>query len=310
MLAANSNELVSEFIDGGVLIAFIPLFIVAVLATPWVSRRFGSTGLSTGLALVSIAAIAAVTLGVRTLTFGSGVDFSWILDADLWSGAISPDADWMLNLALFIPAGLFSMLAWRNSARSIIGLALLSLAIECAQSVMGLGASDPSDLVANTLGAATGTGLGVAFIRLGGDHSGQRWGERRRIVLMAGALLVVAVGLAGWVGLRSVADSRRSDLADELEDAFNGTTLTDIADSLGSESRSDELLSAISVSPDYVGQIGTGDEFGARYSIVFLGFHRCVFVRWSAGGYSLSNGSGSECTVFRDRPPEDTGPGR
>lgn len=278
MLAADSNELGSEFIDGRVLLVFIALAIVSVVATPWVSRRFGSPRLSTGLALTSMVAILAVALGARTLTFGAGVDFSWTLDAGLWSGAISPDAGWVLNLALFIPAGLFSMLAWRKPSRSIIGLALLSLAIECAQSVMGLGASDPSDLLANTAGAAIGTGLGVAFVRLGGDGSRQLRGEGRRMVLVVGASLVV-VGLAGWVGLRSVADSRRSDLADELEHAFSGTTSNDIVDSLGSESGSDELLSAISVRPDYVGQIGTGSEFGARYSIVFLGFRRCVFVR-------------------------------
>ena len=114
---------------------------------------------------------------------------------------------------------------------------------------MGLGASDPSDLVANTVGAAIGTGLGVAFVRLARNRSGQFRGAPRRMALVAGVSLVV-VGLAGWAGLRSVADSRRSDLADELEDACQGATSNDVADSLGSESGSDELLSAISVRPD------------------------------------------------------------
>jgi hypothetical protein len=168
-----------------------------------------------------------------------------------------------------------------------------------------LGAPDPADLVANSIGAAVGVGLAAIVARVGAESVGGphgRWSRRRASLLAAAAALAVA-GI-GWLGLLAGADARQATLARELGDAFAGTTSTAIATRLASDGGFDELLAATASRPSYLGRVGATGMFEARYSVEFFGLHRCVFIRWVTAGFFLRNGSGHECTVFRENPPE------
>lgn len=302
MWASEGNELVSKFVDAGALYVFLLLAVVALVVTPWFARRTSADPLATALALTSIAAILAITLGIRTPTSHEDVSVSWIFDRDLWGRAFVPDADWVLNVALFVPAGWFSTWAWRRPFGSIGGLVLLSILIEVVQGALQLGSADPGDLVADALGAALGAVLGWWTLRLGSERLRSVWARHRRVASVAIVVAIVCGSVGGWLALRTVADARLDDLARELDVVFAGTTAADISTRLESDATTEELFSSTSVTPDYLGPVAAETGYAGRWSTVFLGFHRCVFIRWTPDGHELRTGSGDVCTAFSDRP--------
>ena len=64
----------------------------------------------------------------------------------------------LLNIAAFVPAGLFLMLLSRreNKLAAGIGCFLISLAFEVTQYILMLGTSDLTDLITNTMGGLVG----------------------------------------------------------------------------------------------------------------------------------------------------------
>lgn len=81
----------------------------------------------------------------------------------------SPDYfEIVLNMLVFIPFGVFvSMLAKRKSFfRLVAPIFLTSVLYEGLQYIFALGASDITDVLANTLGGIMGVGLFFAFRRL------------------------------------------------------------------------------------------------------------------------------------------------
>jgi hypothetical protein len=272
-----------------------------------VARRLDTSQPLAVAALLSIALILAVTLGIRPFE-GGGVGISAphipCLDAhDCWSRVVEIDLSWRLNLAMFVPAGLFLTLATRRPVYALGGLIALSASIELAQGIFGLGAADPGDLVANSLGAMVGTVIGTIAWRIPrrrSDESRRAWSPRRLVlpVLAAGAIAASA-----WLGLAFAADARRESLANDVRHAFAGTSSAYVASQLATPGGAERLFSATGTRPSYLGQIGESDTYEARYSTQFFGFDRCVFARWTLERFSLTLGSGEECTVFRDRPP-------
>jgi hypothetical protein len=100
-------------------------------------------------------------------------------------------------------------------------------------------------------------------------------------------------------------DAVRDTLRNEIQTAFAGTAASDVEAKIASSSGFDELLDAITTRPMYLGRVGESDQFEALYASQFFGSYRCVTIRWEADGFSLSDGAGDTCTVFRDRPPEE-----
>ena len=306
MIADTANRLVSGNVDAGALVVFVPLLACAVALSAPTARRIGCGRLLAGLALVSVAGILAITLGVRAVNGGGGfgnASLGRVTDGDLWSSSFDTGAGWWLNVALFVPAGLFVGAATGRARWSLVGLIGLSVLIEAVQSLGLLGAADPADLVANSIGAAIGCCLSVPvrrFVLL--DQGAERRSVTFRMVLL-GVAGVIAVGGIGWLGIVAGADARRDSLANELREAFAGTTSVEIEAKLDSGDGFEEMLSATSVRPGYLGGVGDTDEFEGRWSTEFFGLHRCVFVRWTLTGMAMHDGSGEECTVFLENPP-------
>ena len=282
---------------GGVTMLVLATGAVA-LAVP-VARRLGSNRFLVAAALLSIALIVGATLASRGLDgegagFGSPL-FACLDTGDCWERIFEVDLLSLLNFVLFVPAGLFVGLVTRRPL--ITGAALVGMAglIEVGQGLFHLGAPDPGDLIANSLGAIVGVALAAAVQRT------QRGAWSPRVV--AGSILGAGF-LAGsaWVGITVGADARRDSLAAEIGSAFAGMTSAEIATALATPTGAERIFSTTETRPDYLGRVGNSDVYAARYSTQFLGFDRCVFVRWERDRMTISPGSGAECSVFRERP--------
>ncbi len=312
--AEHASRLVTDLVDAGVLVVFVPLlFVAAVLAGP-VARRTGSSRLLVWLALVSIAGVLAATLRERDLlaqlsdagpsSCAGCVPFGWLTDPRLWSRAARIDAAWLLNVALFIPAGLLVTLATRRPARVLITLVGLALSIEVIQDLTRLGSPDPADLVANSVGASIGVGLGIVALRVRpariASQPDPTTSRRAEVAFVVGAITIVSLG---WLGLSLGADARLDSLKQELREAFVGSTAGDIESRLASAEGFDEILASVSVRPGYLGRVADSEQFEGRYATQFFGLWRCAYIRWTADGFGLRDASGDQCTVFREGPP-------
>lgn len=93
----------------------------------------------------------------------------------------------LLNIAAFVPAGLFLMLLPRQGKilPACVGSFLLSLAFEVTQYILMLGTSDLTDLLTNTLGGIFGVGAFFLCQLI--------WGEKSKAIL---SLLCIPATLA------------------------------------------------------------------------------------------------------------------
>lgn len=70
------------------------------------------------------------------------------------------------NFIVFIPFGLYlKMIGVKNRTAAAYGL-LFSFALELLQFIFGIGASDITDIMTNTLGTVTGVGVHVLLIKV------------------------------------------------------------------------------------------------------------------------------------------------
>ncbi len=172
---------VTQTIDGYVAVALLPLGSVALAVSFALSRRFGLPFLRVLFAGLTLGVILSVTLFGRMLKlehWGSGdLTVSWLTDDALWSGVADIDRPWLLNFALYMPAGFSLARAFVRAAVVVLLLAMLSLFIEFVQRWTMLGTGDPADLVANVLGASLGaSGAALVAVRTAdaprrGSHS-------------------------------------------------------------------------------------------------------------------------------------------
>ncbi|WP_316747457.1 VanZ family protein [Streptomyces herbicida] len=105
---------------------------------------------------------------------------------------------WLLNVALFAPVGLFFALAGASYAGSVVVSSTLSMAIEFTQAALpGIGrACDSNDFVANTLGALLGAVCLIVISLLRNSPSRERAnasGGGRGLLATGGVMGVVAI---------------------------------------------------------------------------------------------------------------------
>jgi glycopeptide antibiotics resistance protein len=156
---------VTQTVDQFTLGTFALMLVFSSAVAIPVARRTARPWWQVVLAFASVAAILAVTLvgRVRKLSpFNIGRwSVDWLHDGDLWRHAFDIDRGWLLNVALFVPAGAVITYVTRRPSMAFFGLVVGSLAIELVQRRYGLGAADPADLLANTIGAGIGVLIGV-----------------------------------------------------------------------------------------------------------------------------------------------------
>lgn len=300
-------DVVTFFVTTGLLPALALGVLVALGLTVVLARRhwLGVPAWLTFCAVLSVVGIFVFTLFREAVLLVRAVVSGARLTMPGWAGLStgSPDILWhavadplgstqlLLNILLFVPAGLLWTMVTRRPWPVLCALGGLSVAIELIQAVTGLGAYDLADIVANVAGAATGVGVAVlagwVTEGLGGrDVSRGRWWRRGVTVGVAAvcALLLPVVGAA----------QRQAALMDEASRHFEGTTLTDVE----RWERDGELERVWRAVPS-----GYADGFAinagsatARYPARFLGRRACVLVTWDAAQVDVRRANGTTCS--------------
>lgn len=227
----------------------------------------------------------------------------------LSEGNLLGSSQFLLNIALFVPAGAAWTWVTGRAGRSLAGLIALSMLIESVQGVTGLGAADITDVAANSIGAVLGVG-GAAVVVAGLERAGIDTGVRRadanprRRALVAAGLVVLTV--TALTAMLAGADRRQASIRDELEDAFADSGYDEIdavlrgdASELDADARftdSEQVFGATSVRADGV-RFGDG-QIEVRWPALFFGFRRCVYVIWQPSNVEFRNLSGPACTDF------------
>lgn len=197
------------------------------------------------------------------------------------------------NVVLFVPVAFFATLLWRAPWRTAGAALLLSVAIEIAQPLLGVGANDLMDVVANTSGALIGAGVGAVVLLVSDALRRRKVGAGRvaRIVLSVGLGAAVLLGGPAWA-----ASARQAATADQLEQLFAGTTLADYE--ANQDAWGDKLHEVYVASGGPTMNTWYGDGIvrtSFTWNIYFA--VRCVFAEWTPDGFAAVPHSGSVCTA-------------
>jgi hypothetical protein len=288
----------SVFLDGRVAAALVVVAgLAAVVARP-LAHRLRSTVPHAWLLLAVSGSVLAFTLLNRRGHQSPSLSALryW---TDGWGHlghAVAHDPAWWLNVILFVPPALLWTNATRRPGAVLLAGALASAVIESMQGVTGLGALDPVDWVANTIGAALATLAGFVWLRTRGQRSS--WSGRSVAVGTAGALACVAVAV---IVVNIEADRRGDRLLQEVRAVFATTNSSDLAPLLSDESRAGfaRFQAMGPVRPDSIEYVDGTTRFSVRYSVEFFGADRCVLADFSPQGSSFRQATGSACTDFR-----------
>ena len=153
---------VQPFITNGAIPTTFVVGLLLTLFSRYISRGSGRTLGLTVATLWSLALVTGFTL--RLGDANSTAEYVWFLDPVLWADSVVVGANWTLNAVLFIPAGLTLSMFLRSPIRAILTLSFASFLIETVQQITSVGIPDPSDFVANTVGAVIGAAFGVALL--------------------------------------------------------------------------------------------------------------------------------------------------
>ncbi|ERL11861.1 VanZ-like protein, partial [Coriobacteriaceae bacterium BV3Ac1] len=92
------------------------------------------------------------------------------------------------NILIFIPFGIYMRVAFRQLpiGTSILIIALTSFVFETLQFVLSIGASDVTDIIANTMGAAFGIALYALLARIAKNNA-----VLDKVIVVASAILMI-----------------------------------------------------------------------------------------------------------------------
>jgi hypothetical protein len=275
------------------------VLLVAAGVLTWWLRRSGRTRHGFAALFCSLASVCLI-VAVTLLRDGWPRHFS-LGGLAHWSSAgydrLSSDpfgsSQFVLNIALFVPAGAAWTWMTRRPGAVAAGLVGGSLLVESVQALTGLGAPDVADLVANSIGALVGVGAAALVSRARGHRARLMLSPRRRAIAV---VAVLAFGAAAVTLLFVGADRRQRSVERELRAAFAGTTKTDIDRWNVNNTMLDQVFNAVSVFAD--GTQYSPGEVKVRYPASFFGMHRCVFVVWTPTSVRFEHRSGDACTEF------------
>jgi hypothetical protein len=293
------NRDVSSIVGSGALRAFVALLVLSAVATWLVRRRprgIEHPPLLWFAGFASLAIVLAVTLlrDEVPLAFDLAGLAHWSTHGlELLSRDPLGSSQFILNIVLFVPAGV--MWTWIVKRPLLVLLALMctSLVIELVQAVTAVGVPDVADLVANTLGAAIGVGIAATIDAFASTEGGR---PRSRSQLVAGTAVVVGVIVLAVLGMFVGASHRQQSVEDALRAKFGGTNRSIIGALLVSDPNA--VFGAVADFAD--GTRSSTDVVEVRYPATFLGLDRCVYVAWTASGVDFRKESGQACTEFID----------
>jgi len=157
------SSYLSRFITGDVIGAFAFWSLLVFVFRKQLSKWLKLPNFKAIVVGITFAAIFATTLRI----WGSnGFDpIPWFLNLDRWNHSFDIGVNWLLNVALFIPAGAMLTYYGKRTTIALASLVVTSAGIELIQQYTKWGVSDAADFVANTAGAAIGVAIGLTLKR-------------------------------------------------------------------------------------------------------------------------------------------------
>lgn len=313
-VAGDASRDVTSNVTGSALIATVVLMAASGVGVWWLGRRREvRRPFAWFAALGTLAVCMSLTLARDGApeTFRPSDALAWATSG--WDRLVQGDLLWssqfLLNVALFVPAGVACVWLTLRPRRTLLGLAGLSILIESLQAVSALGAADIGDVVANTVGAAIGVTAGTfatsGIVRSGESESSPAVGRKRGAFAAVTAIAVSAAVIIVIGG----AERNQRNIRHELERAFSDTTYAEVyavligdpddPDRLSAGTRfddSEQIFGAISVRAD--GSRAADDRIELRWPARFFGMSRCVYVTWTPATVEFDDRSGSVCTDF------------
>ncbi|CAN5703214.1 hypothetical protein BH24ACT5_BH24ACT5_13750 [soil metagenome] len=173
--------------DDRVAVVVAVLVVGAAVSARPLARSWGGTPRKIFVAMVSGVLILAVTIvnrGIVVSRRGLAHDLTWW--ARHWStlpALVAGDIEWWLKRGTVPPAGWAWATLTRRPGRTFIALVVASFAIETLHATVLAWAGDPTDLVANVLGAGIGVGAATPLFlrRAQGDASGSMVSRYRAV---------------------------------------------------------------------------------------------------------------------------------
>jgi hypothetical protein len=277
--------------------ALVVLLLISAGAAWWLARRRRPVERPM---LGWFAAFATLAIIVSVTVFRDGFPTVFRLDRlSQWSGdglrLLSRDplgsSQFILNVALFVPAGAAWTVMFRRPLAVLVALSGGSLAIEVIQSITATGAPDIADFVANAIGAGIGVGAAAIF-NTATSQQPRRSTARSRIAAIGTLVVIVVVAVAAlFLG----ASRRQQAVEDRLRAAFEGTSRSEM-EALFEEADPAVVFGAAGDWAD--GTRRSDDVLEVRYPATFFGLHRCVVVAWDWTDVDFRKASGRDCTVF------------
>lgn len=287
------SSYLSVFMAPRMLVGAAVVLLVAGLLTWALRQRFSGPGarLAWFLFVFSLGDVVLATL-LREPPTGPCVA---CLDEWDWGKVLTGTAgtDVLLNLVLFVPPAFLATLLWRAPWRVTGTGFLVSLLIEIAQPILGVGVNDAIDLVANTAGALIGAGAAAVLLVILDAARNQRLDGRRsvRVGLVVAVCAAVLVGGPAWAST-----AQQSAVADQLQRYFAGTTLADYA--ALRDTTWEAKLTQVAADIGHPTVIGRSDDTVARerysWSIYFA--ERCVIAEWTPSGFTTIRLDGTACS--------------
>ncbi|MFM5967477.1 MAG: VanZ family protein [Micrococcales bacterium] len=116
--------------------------------------------------LIALAFAGVIGLSLRFWVATGTLNTFWLVDPEVWAAGFHLNANFLLNICLYVPPALLLVLAGKGWLSSWLMLLAMSFTIETIQHYARIGQGDPMDFFANGIGALVGLGLGLIVARV------------------------------------------------------------------------------------------------------------------------------------------------
>jgi glycopeptide antibiotics resistance protein len=130
---------------------------------PW-SRALGIS--ANRFLVIALAFAGVIGLSLRFWEAHGTISTFWLVAPELWSTGLAVNANFVLNVCLYVPPAALLVLARKSWWKVWAFLASWSFLTETIQQYLRIGAGDPFDWLANFSGALLGVVIGLSLQRL------------------------------------------------------------------------------------------------------------------------------------------------
>ena len=115
--------------------------------------------------LIGLSFACVFGLSLRFWVASGTLSIFWLVAPEVWSAGWQLNANFVLNVALYIPPAVLLVLARKSWWKVSLFLIAMSFSVETLQQFTRIGSGDPFDWFANSLGANIGVIVGVVVAR-------------------------------------------------------------------------------------------------------------------------------------------------